>query len=266
MPAYADLIGIQHDMPGWGLHAEAVAWNAATRTLTLSEPVTVTGSSVIGLRRADGSLSGPWAVTAGATAYDVVLALSPDITPEVAGQTRERTHVAFGTTSTYRTLALVVRTQPRGLYEIEIEAVTEDPSVHTAETGVVAPPIRTSLLPRRATKPVVSGLFARKIPGSAITATFGWQPAQGADVYNLEMAEGSNVADPVAGWTPVGDTAATQRTAVLMFSARTMVRVRATGLIAGPWIAATIGSLIPDMWNSDSTPFHTGDLHPMWSF
>jgi hypothetical protein len=265
IPALGDLIAVQHDMPGWGAHAEAVGWDAATRTLTLSEPMTFTGASVLGLRKADGSLSGPWPVTAGADPYQVVLTSPPDITPEVAGQTRERTHVAFGSAITWATQAVVVRVQPRGLYEVEIEAVTEDPSVHTAETGVVAPPIRTSNLPKRVTKPVVKGLFARRIPGDNTRAVFGWRPAPGAEVYNLEMAEGSDVSDPDTGWTRAADTASTQQIAPLMYTARTMVRVRASGLAAGPWVAATIGTLIPDMWNSDETPMFTADINPMWS-
>ena len=143
--------------------------------------------------------------------------------------------------------------------------MTEDPSVHTAESGVVAPPIRTSGLPRRPTKPVVSGLFARRIPGDATRAVFGWRPAQGAEIYNLEMAEGDNVADPDTGWTRVADTAMTQRAAQLMYTNRTMVRVRGSGLAAGPWIAATLGALVPDFWLSDDTPFWTADGDPFWS-
>lgn len=265
IPSFGDLIAVQHDMPGWGLHAEAVAWDASTRTLTLSEPVTVIGTSVVGFRTAGGATSGPYAVTAGATEYQVILTDAPDMTPETGGQTRERAHVAFGTASTWSTLALVVRVQPRGLYEVEIECVTEDPSVHTAETGVAALPIKTSLLPRKATKPVVSGLFARRVPGETNRAVFGWRPAPGADVYNIEMAEGSDVLDPNTGWTRVNDTAASQQALGLMFSNRTMIRVRGSGLAAGPWISATIGTLIPEMWNTDATPMWTGDANPMWS-
>ncbi|WP_426033332.1 host specificity factor TipJ family phage tail protein [Cypionkella sp. TWP1-2-1b2] len=35
IPSIGDLIAIQHDMPGWGAHAEVVAWDAATKRLTL---------------------------------------------------------------------------------------------------------------------------------------------------------------------------------------------------------------------------------------
>jgi predicted phage tail protein len=265
IPAFGDLIAIQHDMAGWGAQAEAVGWDAATRTLTLSEPVTVTGSSVVGLRRANGSLSGPWAVTAGVTAYSVILTATPDMTPEVAGQDRERTHVVFGTTSTYRTLAKVISARPRDLYHVAIEAVAEDPSVHTAETGVTAPPIVTSTLPRRVTRPVVSGLFAARIPGDATRCVIGWRPAANAEVYHVEMAEGEDVADPDAKWTRVADTSAATNAHFLLHSRRTMIRVRGVGLAAGPWAAATLGSLIPYIWNTDDTLIWTGDSNPIWS-
>jgi hypothetical protein len=265
IPAFGDLIGVQHDMPGWGVQAEAIGWDSTTRILTLSEPVTFTGASVIGLRRADGSLSGPWTVTAGSAANKVILATVPDMTPEVAGQTRERTHVVFGTSNTWRTLALVVRVQPRGLYDVEIEAVTEDPAVHTAELGVVARPLRTTDLPRRTVRPVVRGLLARPVPGDATRAIFAWRPAPGAETYLLEMAEGIDVNDPNAVWSRVADTASTQRAATLLYANRTMVRVRGVGLAAGPWAAATIGSLIPEFWLADAAPFWGADTDPFWS-
>ena len=105
-------------------------------------------------------MSGPWAVTAGATPYDVVLATAPDAAPNT-GDEFERSDVVFGLATTWRTLAKVTNVRPRGLYDVQIEAVPEDPSVHTAETGIVAPPIRTSSLPRKVTTPVVTGLMAR---------------------------------------------------------------------------------------------------------
>ena len=265
IPAFGDLIAIQHDMAGWGAHAEAVGWNPATRELTLSEPVTVGGSSVVGLRRADGSLSGPWAVTAGASSQTVILTSAPDITPEVAGQTRERTHVVFGSVTTWATFAKVIRAQPRGLHEVRIEAVTDDPSVHTADTGLLLPPLITSTLPRRATLPVVAGLFAAKIPGDALRCVFGWRPAAGAEVYHVEMAEGSDVGDPNARWTRVADTSAATQAQFLLHSLQTMIRVRGVGLAAGPWAAATLGSLISNFWNTDATSMWTVDANPMWS-
>lgn len=263
LPAFGDLISIQHDMAGWGAQAEATAWNAATLTLTLSEPVTVTGTTVIGLRRPNGSIDSPYPVTAGAAANQVVLASAPDFTPETAGQTRERTHVVIGAVN--KMDAIVLSVTPRSLSEVEIEAVTDDVRVYGSDTGLVPPAIPVSALQRRQTRPVVSGLFARMVPDEAGRATFGWQPAAGATSYEIEMAEGDNVADPDTGWTRAADTASSQITLRLMHSNYTMIRIRAVGQLTGPWIYATIGELIPDFWLSDGTAFWASDPTPFWS-
>jgi hypothetical protein len=265
IPSLGDLIAIQHDMPAWGAHAEAVAWNAGTLTLTVTEPMTFgVGTHYIGLRTATGGLSGPWEVTAGATAYDLVLTETPDMTPYTGGD-RERTHVVFGAGQTWRTLAKVATAKPRGLHEVAIEAVIEDPSVHTAETGVVADPIITSALPRAVTQPVVAGLMARLMPDDATRAVLAWRPAAGADVYQVEMASGTDIDDPDVNWTRTADTSATNHVIALLYASQTLIRVRGIGLAAGPWTAAALGSLLYYMWTTDDALLWTGDSNPMWS-
>lgn len=264
IPAFGDLIAVQHDMPGWGAHAEATGWEAGTRTLRLSEPVTVTGTTRLALRRPDGSVTSPIVVTQGADAYSVILAADPGFAVST-GQDRERTHVAIGTVETWSARAKVISVRPRDLHTVEIEAVLDDPSVHTAETGVTAPPIRVSSLPTRIVQPVVAGLFARRVPGSATRVVLGWRPASGADVYSVEMASGDDADDPDLSWTRVADISAPQAMSELLYAARTIMRVRGSGLAAGPWISATLGELIPDFWNTDDTPFWTVDGDAMWS-
>jgi hypothetical protein len=265
IPSIGDLIAIQHDSPGWGAHAEAEAWSAGTRILRLTEPMTFgAGSHYIGFRTANGGLSGPWAVTPGPSPFEVVLAEVPDVTPET-GEMRERSHVVFGQATTWRTLAKVALVRPRGLYDVEIEAVTEDPSVHTADEGSVAPPIRTSNLPRRVTQPVVTGLLARRVPNDATRALFAWNPAPDATNYHLEMAEGLDPFATTVSWTRVADTTASNSVQTLLYAARTMIRLRGIGLAAGPWQYATLGSLIIDMWNTDATLMWTADANLMWS-
>jgi len=121
-------------------------------------------------------------VTPGPRPDIVVLAVTPDITPFTAG-TAERTHVVFGQIPTWRTLAKVIGTRPRGLYQIEIEAVTEDPAVHTSELGLSPAPIITSSLPRRVTQPVVGDPVARTVPGDTSRVLLSWGPAPNADIY-----------------------------------------------------------------------------------
>lgn len=251
IPSIGDLIAVQHDMPGWGAQAEAVAWDAATRTLTVSEPMTFgAGSHSIGIRTAAGGMSGPWLVTAGATDHDLVLSQTPDMTP-YTGAERERSHVVFVAAATWQALARVAAVRPRGLTEVEIECVIEDPSVHTADQGVTAPPIVLSDLPRRVVAPVIGKLVARLMPDDATRAVFSWRPAAGAEIYQFEMAEGQDVTDPDVTWTRIGDTTSANFTATLLHANQTMVRVRGIGMAAGPWQAATIGSLIHLFWTAD---------------
>ncbi|MBD3764935.1 MAG: phage tail protein [Rhodobacterales bacterium] len=265
IPALGDLISIAHDMPGWGQTSEAVGWSAATATLTLADPpLWGTGDHVVSLRRRDGAASGPWPVVPGPTDRQVVFTEGSGITPDT-GAARERTHVMFGTADTWSALARVTSVRPRGLYEVEIEAVIEDPSVHTADAGATAPPVSYSSLAATPVQPVVGNLIARKLPGDATRALFSWAPAPGAALYQVEMAEGDDPSAPAISWTPIADITQTSIALGLLYSARTMIRVRGVGLAAGPWIARTLGALIPDFWNTDQTPMWTLDTNPMWS-
>lgn len=265
IPSIGDLIAVQHDMPAWGAQAEVLGWDAGTLTLTLSEELPWgAGPHVLGIRRADGSVSGPWSVVQGTSADQAVLETAPDMTP-YSGSAQERSHVAFGTTNTWAALCKVTSVRPRDLHHVRIEAVPDDPSVHTAESGVVASPLRTSQLPVRVTRPRVQGLIARRIPGDATRVLLAWRPASGAESYHVEMAEGDDPDGAAVSWTRIADTSATQIAVLLMHASRTMIRVRGAGLAAGPWVSATIGSLIPWMWSTDTTPMWTSDPNAMWS-
>lgn len=133
IPTYGDLIAIAHDMPSWGTSGEIVAWNADTQTATLSEPVAfVDGQAhVMALRRRDGGVSGPHAVTPGSDAQQVVFANLPDI-PIETGLSAERTHFTFGVAEQWSLLARVIAVRPRG-EQVEITCVAENALVHTAD-------------------------------------------------------------------------------------------------------------------------------------
>lgn len=262
IPSFGDLVAIAHDMPAWGQTAEAVGWNAGTKTLTLDQPLTfATGTHYIGLRARDGSLEGPIVVTAGANAYQVVLSTSPTLTPYTAGG-EERTHVVFGAGETWRQLARVVEVKPRGANQVEITCVNEDASVHTADNGVTAPAVNSSQLPTLYTAPVVAGLTARSMPGSPEIMLLSWQPAAGAEYYIVEISSDAQA------WTRLGEPRTSNYTATAVYGPATIVRVAAVGLTRGPFVQIAYGESADYMWNATDTTlmWNATTTTLMWSY
>ena len=128
VPNYGDLIAITHDMAKWGQGGEVTEQNGLT--LGLSEPVTFEEGQThyLALRKKNGSLSGPYVVTAGSLPTEVVLSEEPDI-DILTGTDAERTHFAFGTADKWSVLARVTGIHPRST-KVEITAVIEDSRVH----------------------------------------------------------------------------------------------------------------------------------------
>lgn len=266
IPAFGDLIAIAHDMPAWGQSSEVVAWDAGSLTATLSEAPTWTPAAThyIGLRTRGGAVSGPYVVTAGASAFEVVLAEDPEVSdPAFAfqiGGGEERTHAAFGAGETWRQPARVVSIKPRDLLTVDIEAINEDPSVHTADEGATAPAVTYSALGTLFTAPVVAGLVAHSMADDADRMVLSWLPAPGADHYLIEQSNGDDT------WTRTGDTTASHYTAAVLYGASTLVRVAAVGMVRGPWVTVSYATMTADyMWTSDAAAMWSSDSTLMWS-
>ena len=132
IPTYGDLIAITHDMPSWGEGGDVIDYTGPI--LKLSEPVTFIAGQThfIALRIRDGTLSGPWEVTAGASADEVLLVAGPlDFAP-LTGTSEERTHFAFGVGESWHVAARVLSVRPRGGL-VEITCVGENEFVHSAD-------------------------------------------------------------------------------------------------------------------------------------
>lgn len=262
IPSYGDLIAVSHDLPQWGQGGEIESWDAGTKTAILSEPLTWKPAEThyIGLRRRDGSLSGPYTATIGISDYHVVLASAPDFTP-YTGQDEERTHYTFGWGETWRQLARVIAIRPRGPFRVAIEAVNEDPGVHGADTGAVTPPVVSSQLPSQFTAPVVTGLIARPMPDDVNKMIVSWQPAAGADHYLVEQGPGDGT------WTRMGEPSAASFTGMAFYSNATMIRVAAVGLTRGPWAETAYALGAGFMWNATDTVdmWNADDSTLMWS-
>ena len=237
IPSFLDLVAVQHDLPDWGQQAEATAWDEPTLTLTVSEPLSFAeaGTHYIGLRKDDGSFSGPWEVAAGADEFNLVLAELPDITP-YTGFDQERTHVVFGLGSAYSKDCRLISAKYAGDMKIELSLVTEDARVHTADGGTITPTAPGWGLPGIPTLPVVTGLEVVQggTPDRPILAA-SWRPAAGASGYLVERS-----ADGVL-WTRVGEVESTH----LSFEVppgTIHVRVAGKGAGLGPW----------DSWTDDA--------------
>ncbi len=263
IPSPGDLIAINHDMPQWGQHCEAVTWDENTLTLVVSEPMAFaeTGTHYIGLRKRDGGVSGPWVVTAGATAYTLIFEETPDIDIYTGGD-EERTHCTFGVGETWRQPAIVISVRPRGLYQVEIEAVNEDASVHTADVGATAPPVIYSQLTTLNTSPVVRGLLARSSPSDPNVMLLCWEMSPGADYYLIEASSDGEE------WTRLGDTTASSYSAAALYGAETLIRVAAVGLTVGPWVTVGYGASSDYMWNEDINiaMWNANSATLMWSY
>lgn len=267
IPSIGDLIAINDDMPAWGQFAEAVAYDATSKTLTLSEPLTwASGTHYVGLRHKNGSLATAITVTPGALDNQVVLATDPDFTI-YTGAVDERTHVVFGAGETYRHPAKVTSIRPRDLYSCEIEAISEDPSVHTAEDGMTVPPIQTSQLTTRYTAPVIADLKISSSASDNSKALLTWTAAPGADTYQIEMAFGFSTTDATLDWTRVGETSANNYAVTALYGAQTLIRVRAVGLAIGNWVTLYYGSSADYMWSADSNLMWDADPDTlMWRY
>jgi len=263
IPSFGDLIAVQHDMPAWGQAGEVVAWNSLTRTATLSEPLewAESGTHYIALRKRDGSVDGPYSVMQGLLDTQVILSATPAITPYVGGA-EERTHYTFGVAETYRQPAKVISIRPRGLHSVEIECVNEDPSVHTAEVGQLAPAIQFSQLAGYTNAPAVVGLSARSMPGNPEQMLLTWQPSPWADYYVIEQSSDGMT------WTRTGETGTSNFSARALYGSATLIRVAAVGVAKGPWVTVSYGSSADYMWSATTTDlmWNAVTTTPMWSY
>lgn len=239
IPSFGDLVAIQHDMPAWGQGGEVVAWDAGTKTLILSEPPTFsTGTHYIALRKRDGSVDGPYACTPTLDPYAVALSTTPAITP-YTGQMEERTHYAFGAGIAWRQPARVLSAKPLNLYTVEIQAVNEDDSVHTADSGLTMPVQVFTQLAGYTNAPTVTGVTARFLFNYPNMATVTWVPAPWADHYEVQSSSGDGA------WTHCGNTSGTSLTFTATYGSTTLVRVAASGVARGVWQEANIAVVPP---------------------
>jgi len=230
IPTFGDLIAIAHDRMQRNVSGNVLDYDAMSKIVTLSEPVSFgIGNHYFGFKLRDGSFNGPWLATAGIDDLHAVLDAPLDFTPDT-GASREKTNFTFGAGEEYRKLARVISVSPRSIHHAEILCINEDPAVHTADSGSMPPASSYWNLPARITRPVVTGLNVT-LSGTASNPQLSvqWQPAAGADHYQVETSYDSG-----ASWQRRGDVSSVN---LLVPSQRgtVFVRVAGVGLSRGDW-------------------------------
>ena len=232
IPRVGDLIAVSHDMPSWGASGDVVAHTgiATGSTLTLSEPVATTGTHWLALSAIDGSVSGPWQVTATAGSPAVVLIDTITSFTWPDDYTEERARYAIGSTSsTVYVTARVLTIKPATAETIDVSFVVESGSVHTADGTGSAPYAPVWQLPGVPSVPTVSGLVVQVSPTDQSRVMLSWQPAAGAIDYLVEQSP-----DGVT-WTRCAEVSTTSWTGPAMYGAGTQFKVAGVGLSGGGW-------------------------------
>lgn len=250
IPTMGDLCIVAHDMPQWGQSASVKAYDHATRTLTLTEPLTWKDGEThyIALRRPNGSVFGPAVVTKGETENQCVIAegSEPDFTIRT-GDTSEPTHTAFGWGETWRQPARALSLKPRGVNKVEIELVGEDDAVHLADTGNIPPETTHTQLPITQMRPILTGLIVRSMPNASERAVLSWEPSPWAEYYYIEQSSDMKT------WTRSGESSAPNFSCIALYGNATYFRVCAAGIAVGPWAMVAYSSGSDYMWNPDES-------------
>lgn len=187
IPQYGDLIAVSHDVPRWGTAGLLVSIEDGVATL--SEPVAFgAGRHYLAIRKKDGSVAGPFEVTAGDTDLEVVFVVDPRDSNLVFDPLVEPVFCYFGAAEASYTLAKVTGLQPDGEEEVQVRATVYNPVVYTYDT-LTAPALGSAAdVPSVPALPTVTGLAVDYVADERNLMLVSWNPALGATHYELETS------------------------------------------------------------------------------
>jgi hypothetical protein len=131
LPAFGDLIGVSHDVVGWGVSGEIEKWTSPTAICT-EELIWSSGNNYALLVDEYGDPHGPYLVTSGAEPRSMKFLETADFTPYI-GTERERTRFSMGPANAYVKMCRVTSISPNSGTDVTISAVVEDDRVHTVD-------------------------------------------------------------------------------------------------------------------------------------
>lgn len=138
IPAYGSLVAMSHDLPGFGQNADVFTYDAATRTLTTSQPLTWTAGAQHHVRLGNraGGLTSVIEVTRGASDDVMTLATAPGFAVvEYDDADLDPTKILFGPGEAVCAMLRVKSIRQRGENSIEMIGIVEDDRVHTCDNA-----------------------------------------------------------------------------------------------------------------------------------
>jgi len=129
---YLSYVPLQDDVPGYGQSALMLSYDSGI--IESSEPFdwSAGGAHVVGIRRPDGTLSGPYAAT---RIDDYRLSISGlDFAPDTSWSI-EPPHLLFGPVNRWSYPALITSINPSGTEGASVEAVNYDPRVYSYDNA-----------------------------------------------------------------------------------------------------------------------------------
>lgn len=241
---FGDLIHVSHDVPAWGASGQVIGLNRLTGKITTSEPLIFTSAPVhqIALRKKNGKADGPYTIVpdpnAQAGVNSAIIQTSQANLQAIFisdGIRSDLTQYVFGPANRQANRLIVLSAKPNAKGETALTCCEYVDSVHIADQGGdVPPPPPTSDLPGVVVGPIVAKVEL------ILTTTVGKQqivasPATGAIYYEFEAKSGNG------NWQAL-QTTSDPFIFVYLDTGSWQVRVRAVGVIAGPW-ATWIGTI-----------------------
>lgn len=227
LPAYGDLVGVSHDLPRWAQGGMVLSVDGSRTVLALSQEVTVAAGYVIGLRKKDGTLAGPYAVSAGTDAAHVVLGSAlPDLF--YFDGAHEGPMFLLGPSAEWSKLCVVTGLRPGDDDTVEVQSVPYDGRLFDGD-ALLPPPLDGSGVPEAPDDlPAVTGLTVALVPNTPQAALVSWQMALGAKSYVVQVSHDN------ANWETVA-TPDTNYAQINVLAGHLYVRVAAVNVGAGQW-------------------------------
>lgn len=142
MVLYGEGCAVSHDLPAWGQSAEVIEWDAATRTMMLTEGLdwSAGGAHYVAISQPNGTMAGPFAASDGGDNGTKLIVGSGTLPRILTDGKQERTRIMFGPGEKYAGRLKAVAVQPRDENTVDLVMIDDDPRMYDPiPAEVIAP-------------------------------------------------------------------------------------------------------------------------------